>query len=249
MTRPLLDVARLMQSPLNTFEPFIATLNSEALSFVCPAVFLFLISDYPKIDTESLYLIHRMKKIEWAAGQHFFFAAAVLSYVLAIFLTSSVTTMPRTFLSNDWSHAITDYAVEFPDKVFSFEANLITRSLFNQISPLGAALCASLLVGAYILVVALIILFFHVINLRKAGIIVSAFVVAIGSLLAVAKTPLMWGFPMAHSVVSFHFTPYFREPIFPLWGSFLYLFGLATALIIAILACVSRAKFDINQVG
>lgn len=53
---PLLLNAELMNEPLNILEPFIAISNSWAILLIVPLVFLTLIADYPKIDTNTVFI-------------------------------------------------------------------------------------------------------------------------------------------------------------------------------------------------
>ena len=243
---PMFDISEQMNLPLNALEPFIAAMNSESLGLVCPAVFIFLIADYPKIDPGSLFLIHRMRKREWAAGQIVFLLYAILSYLATIALLTLLIVSSKAFLSNTWSNAVVQYSIMFPEKAHSYAALLITPKLFNQISVFGAALSAFALVGLYLLALALVLLLFHLLNLRRLGTIFVAFIIAAGSAVSYTRMSFMWAFPMPHTIISFHFTDYFRKPIFPVWGSFIYLSGFCAFMICLIFTCVKRAKFDTN---
>ena len=53
---PLTNNAELMGEPLNILEPFIAVANSEILILIIPIVFLTLIADYPKVDTNTVFI-------------------------------------------------------------------------------------------------------------------------------------------------------------------------------------------------
>ncbi len=245
---PLLELSREMNSPLNFLEPFLAVLNSEPLGLVCPAVFLFLISDYPKVDAGSLFLIHRLKKSEWAVGQMLFFIYAILSFLGAIFVLSTISALVNAAVfSNTWSSAVTDYGLAFPDRRFSFAAQLLTNKLYNQLSPISAALSAFSLLGLYLLAFAMILLLFRVFSRHKVGIILSVFLIAFGSAAGYAKQTWMWVFPMPHTIISFHFTDYFRVPVFPLWGSYLYLSLLVVVLVVVVFLSIRRLKFAVDR--
>ena len=73
---PLISISEEMNSPLNFIEPFIAVFNSRTLCLVTPAVYVFLISDYPHLDRNSLFILHRVHKREWLMGQFLFFAVS-----------------------------------------------------------------------------------------------------------------------------------------------------------------------------
>ena len=50
ITVPLLQNAAMMGKPINVYEPFVALLNSNFMILLVPAVFLAIMSDYPRID-------------------------------------------------------------------------------------------------------------------------------------------------------------------------------------------------------
>lgn len=66
---PLKSNAKLMGEPLNILEPFIAIANSGAILLIIPLVFLTLIADFPKIDTNTVFYIMRVGRLNWLFGQ------------------------------------------------------------------------------------------------------------------------------------------------------------------------------------
>ena len=66
---PLLVNAQMMEKPLNLFEPFIAVANSGVILMIIPLTFMTLISDFPKIDTNTrfLYMSHRSNQLAFRA--------------------------------------------------------------------------------------------------------------------------------------------------------------------------------------
>ena len=55
----MLNAAGKMNSMLMIYEPFIAMTNSELLIMVIPAVFIVLISDFPRTDGNTMFYIMR----------------------------------------------------------------------------------------------------------------------------------------------------------------------------------------------
>ena len=93
------------------------------------------------------------------------------------------------------------------------------------------------------ILIAMILLFFHILNLRKVRIPAVVSIIAIGSALGIAKSSGMWFFPMAHTMINLHFTEYFRKPIMELKYSFLYFIGLITVILIVCLLAVKHTNF------
>ena len=83
---PLKSNAELMGEPLNILEPFIAIANSGAILLIIPLVFLTLIADFPKIDTNTVFYIMRVGRLNWLFGQLLKLIFMALSYLAVIFL-------------------------------------------------------------------------------------------------------------------------------------------------------------------
>ncbi len=219
---PLMEISREMNSPLNFIEPFIAVYNSRVLCLVTPAVYLFLVSDHPRLDRNGIFVLYRVNKKEWVTGQLIFFMFTAFSYNLIIFLGSLIPNCINSFVANGWSEVITKYGTLFPEKSSSFAARLITEELFNQVSPYMAAAASFALNFLYMLLLSMILLLFHVLELRKIGLPIAISVVGIGSALGIFKSWGMWLFPMPHTMISLHYTKYLKEPIMSVTKSVVY---------------------------
>ncbi len=240
---PLMEISREMNSPLNFIEPFIAVLNSRVLCLVTPAVYIFLMSDYPRLDRNSLFVLHRVNKAEWVLGQFIFFALSALAFTAIIFIASLIPNCMNAFVANGWSLVVTKYGVYNPERAYSFAASLIKEELYNQIAPYQAAITSFLLNFLYMLNLAMILLLFHVLNLRKIGVPVSISIIAVGSALGILGSSGMWYFPMAHTMIHLHFTKHMKEPIMELKTSFIYFGVIIPVLLILSLIRVKRTNF------
>lgn len=85
---PLKSNAKLMGEPLNILEPFIAIANSGAILLIIPLVFLTLIADFPKIDTNTVFYIMRVGRLNWLFGQLLKLIFMALSYLAVIIYRS-----------------------------------------------------------------------------------------------------------------------------------------------------------------
>ncbi|MBE6842510.1 MAG: hypothetical protein E7510_06720 [Ruminococcus sp.] len=245
---PLIDISHEMNSPLNFIEPFIAVFNSRTLCLVMPAMYIFLISDYPHLDRNSLFVLHRVRKTQWVWGQFFFFVISSFLFILLIFICTVLPNAVNSFVDNGWSLVVTRYGIYFPDKSQSFAATLITEKLHNQIAPYQAALFFFLLNWLYMILCGTVLLMFHVLNLRKIGVPVLISIVGIGSALGVFSSKGMWCFPMAHTMVSLHFTKYLRKPVMKIENSFLY-FGVMifVLLTVSLIGCKNTDFLSIDD--
>ncbi len=230
---PLMQISREMNSPLNFAEPFIAVFNSRVLCLVTPAIYIFLVSDYPHLDRNSLFVLHRTNKTEWAIGQFIFFIFTVLTFNCLILVFSFIPNCTNAFIANGWSLVITRYGIYNPEKASSFAASLITEELYNQISPYQAMAISFFLNSLYMLLLATILLLFHVFNFRKIGVPMAISIIGIGSALGIFRSSGMWFFPMPHTMISLHYTKHLKEPIMSISASFLY-FGIIILILLII---------------
>lgn len=240
---PLIGISKEMNSPLNIIEPFIAVFNSRTLCLVTPAVYVFLISDYPHLDRNSLFILHRVHKREWVMGQFLFFVVSSFIYMSVIFIFSVIPNAINSFTANGWSLVVTRYGIYNPEKAYSFAVNLITKELYNQIAPFQGALLSFVLNWLYMILLGTVLLLFHVLNLRKIGVPVLISIIAMGSALGVFRSQGMWFFPMAHTMISLHYTEYLKEPVVSLEASFMYFGGLILTVLIISLLRVGRTNF------
>lgn len=240
---PLMEISREMNSPLNFIEPFIAVLNSRVLCLVTPAVYIFLISDYPRLDRNSLFVLHRVNKREWVLGQFTFFALSAFAFTAIIFIASLIPNCMNAFAANGWSLVVTKYGVYNPEKAYSFAASLIKEELYNQIAPYQAAAISFFLNFLYMLTLTMILLLFHVLNLRKIGVPASISVISLGSALGILNSKGMWYFPMAHTMIHLHYTKHLKEPVMNISSSFLYFGIIISAMLILCLMRVKHTNF------
>ena len=113
----MLNAAGKMNSMLMIYEPFIAMTNSELLIMVIPAVFIVLISDFPRTDGNTMFYIMRTGKTNWLLGQILFALASTVTYLLGILGISIVMVSGHGYSKNIWSPVITDYTKTFPNEI------------------------------------------------------------------------------------------------------------------------------------
>lgn len=122
---PLKSNAELMGEPLNILEPFIAIANSGAILLIIPLVFLTLIADFPKIDTNTVFYIMRVGRLNWLFGQLLKLIFMALSYLAVIFLGAVLPMLSDGFWYNGWSNVATKFASRFPEHSGNFGVQLL----------------------------------------------------------------------------------------------------------------------------
>lgn len=244
---PLKGLAQEVGKPLGVIEPFIAIANSDMIIAIVPAVFLTLISDFPRTDGNTLFFLQRTGRTNWLFGQVLFSIMAIFTYVGAIFVGAVLPMLPNCSWANEWSVPIKQYGEIFPDKAGTFANCLITEKLYNQLPPVKTAVVSYLLIMCYLLILALIMLMFNCLKIKIMGLLSSGAVIAFGCALNYANVSAKWVLPMSHTIIYLHYTKYFREPVFDMWKTVLYFLLVPVGLIFVSLIALSFTDFESVQ--
>lgn len=243
---PLTNNAELMGEPLNILEPFIAVANSEILILIIPIVFLTLIADYPKVDTNTVFYIVRIGRANWFVGQVLKLVFMIVSYLAVIFLGTVLPMLSKGFWYNGWSNVATGFVKMFPDRRGDFGVALLPENLYNQLSVFEAAVKSYLLVAAYLMIIGLILLVFSLFKRKTLGFIICGGMISLGMTFSAIRTNLMWTMPMANSITWLHYTKYFKKPIMPMSFSVIYLLVLIAVLLV--FGGIAIGKFNYDNV-
>ncbi|MBR3666125.1 MAG: hypothetical protein IKN66_03070 [Ruminococcus sp.] len=241
---PLLKNAEEMDEPLNILEPFIAIANSGAILLIIPLVFLTLIADFPKIDTNTVFYIIRVGRVNWLLGQIIKLVMMALSYLAFIFAGAVIPMIGQGFWYNGWSSVATQFAVRFPEKSGNFGVQLLPENLYNQLPVFSAAIQSYLLVFAYLMIIGLLLLAFSLVKKKTMGFVLCGAVISLGTAFCSIKTVLMWSMPMANSIIWLHFTKYFQQPVVSLGFSIGYLCTFIAVLIVFCVAAIKKFNYD-----
>lgn len=243
---PLTNNAELMGEPLNILEPFIAVANSEILILIIPIVFLTLIADYPKVDTNTVFYIVRIGRANWFVGQVLKLVFMIVSYLAVIFLGTVLPMLSKGFWYNGWRNVATGFVKMFPDRRGDFGVALLPENLYNQLSVFEAAVKSYLLVAAYLMIIGLILLVFSLFKRKTLGFIICGGMISLGMAFSAIRTNLMWTMPMANSITWLHYTKYFKKPIMPMSFSVIYLLVLIAVLLV--FGGIAIGKFNYDNV-
>lgn len=241
---PLTNNAELMGEPLNILEPFIAVANSEILILIIPIVFLTLIADYPKVDTNTVFYIVRIGRANWFVGQILKLVFMIISYLAVIFLGTVLPMLSKGFWYNGWSNVATGFVKMFPDRRGDFGVELLPENLYNQLTVFSAAVQSYLLVFAYLMIIGLILLSFSLVKHKTVGFVLCGAVISLGTAFCSIKTTLMWTMPMANSIIWLHYTKYFREPVMSMSFSVSYLAIFIAVLLAFCLIAIRKFNYD-----
>lgn len=241
---PLLANAELMNEPLNILEPFIAVANSGAILLIIPLVFLTLIADFPKIDTNTVFYIHRVGRMNWLFGQILKLIFMALAFLAVIFLGAVIPIILKGFWYNGWSNVVTQFTIRFPDKRGNFGVQLLPENLYNQLNVFSAAVQSYILVFAYLIIIGLILLSFSIVKQKTLGFVLCGVIISLGTAFCSIKTNLMWTMPMANSIIWLHYTKYFRQPLISMRFSIIYLLTFISVLIVFCVIGIKKFNYD-----
>ncbi len=236
---PLRNVADDTGYAISMLEPFVSLTNSGIILFAIPICFMVLMADFPERESFDIMLGMRTTKRVWTLGQIVFSFYAAVSYILFLLLATMIMVIDRAYFTTDFSYGITHYTVFFPEREHGVIADLIPQNLFNQMNLMTALGRTFILLLLYILGLMNVLLFFTLIGKRSVGLIIDFLLVVGGVVTTAAQSKFQWCFPMAHTIPWHHFRQFYSKPLFPMWGSYLYL-GVFTGVFFVLCIVFSR---------
>ncbi|MDE6313398.1 MAG: hypothetical protein K2M46_07210 [Lachnospiraceae bacterium] len=245
--QPLIQRSERMDSPINILEPFLAVGNSGIIVLILPLVYLALIADFPRVDGNTILMLPRVGKGNWFLGQLLFAVCSFHTFLLFVLGVSIVMSGNHFFVYNGWSLVVTDYEIRFPKEAGSFASDLLQKNLYNQMPPYKAALLTYLFLGAYMMLLVLIMLLFQIRKKKIFGFCISGALITFGAAFCAIHAEIKWLFPMAHSLTWVHFSDYYRKQVMPIWVSTVYFSVLSVLLILACMAALKGMNFDTIQ--
>ena len=194
-----------------------------------------------------MYLSRTGKKA-WLVGQILFSLMSIVTYLGVIFVAVGLCSASGSYLGLEWSESTRLYAATFPDDADGFAASLLPPNLYNQI-PLGMTLVYTFsLLVLYFFLLTLVLLVFSLIKKRSLGLFCTYAIVMAGVATCVAKTDVMWAFPMANSIIWLHYTEILSTPIYPIGSSYWYFGCCIGVLLILCAVLLSKAEFESTEV-
>lgn len=242
--KEMIKAADKMDSLIMTAEPFIASTNSKLLILFVPAVFLMLISDFPKTDGNTMFFISRTGKLSWILGQILFAVLASLTYLAAICLGSCILVAERAYAGNRWSDVTTKYKIMFPKESGGRAANFITGRLYNNMTPGMAMLRTLTLQFLYLMLIAMMLLTGFAVGKRTLEMIISCSVICLGSGLSLLSGKIKWLFPSANSIAWMHYDMVLKKQIFDIHQSYWYFIVLIFIMFLISVTFIKRYDFS-----
>lgn len=238
---PFFDRSDYMMCPFNAIEPFIAVCNSGQLMLFVPALFLILVSDYPEINAHTKYIVCRTGRRKWLCSQVLAAQGFILTYILVLLIACIAMSLPNSTLSLTWSDSIVKYLSAVPVGQYDVVSEYLSPNIYNHFSFVSALFHTALLLWLYLNLLTSVITVFRLLGKKILGLFIAYSMIIGGVVLCAIRSRTMWVMPMAHTVTWLHYQPAFREPVVPLWVSYLYLIAGAIICLSAAFLVLKRA--------
>ena len=242
--KELLIAASKMDEKLQLLEGFIGISNSQLLLMIIPIVFVGLMGDFPRIDGNAVFYIHRVGKINWVIGEMIFAIMASITYLMAILVFSVISLANNSVLTNKWSDVTTRYYLFAPDDYGSIVANLTTGRLYNNMPPLEATLNILAVMFLFLVLISMLLLTFFVCKARMLGIVMTTAILCVGNVLAYMENRVRWVFPTSHAIMEIHFDELYRKPVMDMSWSFIYYIMIIFMLLVVTILSIDRCDFS-----
>ena len=242
----LIEASDKMGEKLQIFEGFIGIANSQLLLMILPIVFVGLMGDFPRVDGNAMFYIHRVGKGNWLLGQVLFAAMTAGTYLLALVGFSCVTLLGRCYAGDLWSEVTTKYYIFAPNDTMSLVATLTTGRLYNNLPPWSAALHICGLMFLFLLLISLLLLVGFVCKMRVGGIILTVGLLCLGNVLAYMENNIRWLFPTAHAIMEIHFDEIYKKPIMDM--RFSYIYYLLLIVVCVMISYVAIDHYDFSRI-
>lgn len=201
-------------------------------------------SDFPQIDHNIIFLLYRCGRKKWILSQFIFLILADVTVAAIVFCGLFFPLITKGYWYNGWSNVITESVAVLPEESGNFIKNLIPPNLYFQMPSFEAAVKSTVLLLFYFYLLGIIIMAGKIFGNRIIGLTGSAFIIILGASTAYFNVSAMWFLPAAHSIVSKHYTTFFRQMNCSMMTSYGYFFVMIFALGCAVYLRGNRLSFN-----
>ena len=247
---PMMQASEKMGSPLGILESSIATMNSLLGVILLTLTYLLLISSFPTVDGNVLFYIARMGRRNWILGEMLFHVISAVAYSLLITVVSAAQIAAQSFWANGWSLVVTDY-----DRMFGQEGGgetmrgLIPPNLYFQMAPVKAYLLSFGLLTLFFILLGLIFLAGVLCGKRVLCFLLQVVHLIPGCGMIMLNSSGMWGFPLAHAMLLFHYQEYMREYECSPWLSIVLFSSVLAVVVFGLYRTVKGVSLDLIGEG
>lgn len=219
---PMLHTSLELGYSLNILEPFLLITTKGYFASFLPLLFAMLMSDFPNNEQSTIFFNIRMSKRKWLFSQWIFSIFVTITILLFFLIITTLITLKNGYYANIWSYYTTLTPKNYPE-IFNNSNNIfLEKNLYLQAYPFDAFFKIISLFFLYMQWICSILIFFKLINKRMLGVII-VFIAIIGGMITWGLvSDIMWFFPMANAVFSWHYIDFLSKENVPMWYSYLY---------------------------
>ncbi len=153
---------------MQVLEPFIWTFGDSDSILLASLLLIFLFSDMPFLSSGTPFYLMRTSRDVWLAGQAIYIVGATALYLLFIMASTAFVCMEKSFLGNLWSPTAAMLGFSDAGRATAVPA---AQKAMETVTPLACAAAILLLMLLYSLLMAFLMLLFHLWKGPIAGIV------------------------------------------------------------------------------
>ena len=207
---------------LGSLEPFILILSYKIHAMIVPIVFVVMLSDFPSNEKSGYFIMSRITRISWVLGEAIYAGLVGLTFVLFLFIGSVLWVWRDSSFLTDWSPYMSELYKNFPDIYDRNNQLFIKTETLAQGKPVEVMLHSVCLLLLYLIVLALLMILFKLLSLKRIGIFLTVSLTITGVALEHYTKVVKWFFPITQSIYETHFDTYYARTEFPIAYSYVY---------------------------
>lgn len=241
LTVKMLEICEETGYTLNLAEPLALILSKSVNAVIIPIVFLALSTDFPR-NSDNLFSIYRMSRKGLVIGEIIFSVMSALTYVILLFLGTFLYCAGSCSAGNEWSEYTAVLFSEYPEIYRRNTSLFLTSATYMQGTPYEVIFHSTALMFLYTLFLSLVIMLFKQLRKKEFGVVIGIMLTLCGLATDSGASPIMWVFPITHTVYGWHFDIFMREQHFSLFGSYSYFAVLILAMLVTNLALSKKVN-------
>lgn len=208
--------------PLGRLEPFILLFSYKTHVMLVPIIFVVMMSDFPSNEKSGYFTMSRISRTTWLFGEVIYAAMVGFSFILFLFFGSVAWVWNDSRFLTAWSPYMTKLYMDFPE-IYALNNQLFIKTeTLAQGEPLSVMLHSVSLMFLYLIFLALLLMLFKMLSLKRIGIFLTVSMTITGVALEHYNGIIKWFFPIVQSIYETHFHSYYAEAELPLYDSYLY---------------------------
>ncbi len=207
---------------LSFFEPYLLVSSSDMYFMAIPLVYLILLSGFPSRRSYNFFSLIRISRLQWLIGEVVFLVFSAIGYMLLLGAGMLIYMGRYIQFDNQWSSYMLDFNELYPELFLGNEDCFLDTAMMVHGSPMRVFLHSILLMLAMLLVVAMTLIAFSLIQKKYAGMLLMIGLMLMTAFSIYGEGQVKWLFPMTHIHFAVHFNGIQAKQNMGLGMSYLY---------------------------